>query len=469
MKRKLICFVLCICCLCTLTATQALGAQSTRHNWFFKSAGNEQPTLLGGETFWQDYGAVALGNPEEKVLYLTFDAGYENGNVAKTLDILQKHHATGAFFILPGLVKYAPETVLRMANEGHTVCNHSTSHRDMSAITDKASFQKELQGIEEAYTNLTGKPLAKFFRPPEGSFSETTLQFCKELGYTPVFWSYAYADWDNNAQMTTEKALKGLLDNLHNGEVLLLHPTSATNAAILDDFLTEAEKRGYRFGTLEELKSAQTLSVQDYGRQGLVFSENPSATKCLALTFDDGPHETQTEEILAVLAKYGVTATFFPIGENVARHPHLIRKARDAGHEIGNHTYTHCTVSKVSAETLTEEIRKTEEVLKEQCGVTPRLFRPPGGDISENAVRLVNQMGYRYVLWSWRLDTRDWASVSVQSVVDTVMNNVKDGNVILFHDYVAGTSPTAKALDILIPKLQEQGYRFVTVSDLATL
>ena len=469
MKTKFFCLLLGICLLFALTPLSALGEETKQYNWFFKSSGNDRPQLLGGETFWQDYGALALGAPEEKVLYLTFDAGYENGNVTKILDVLKKHDAKGAFFILPGLVKYAPETVMRMANEGHTVCNHSTSHRNMASVTDKAAFQKELTGIEEAYTNLTGRSLAKFFRPPEGSFSKTTLQFCKELGYTPVFWSYAYADWDNNAQMTHEKALTGLLNHLHNGEILLLHPTSATNAAILDDFLTEVKKRGYRLGTLEELIHAPTLSVQEYQQQGLVFCENPDADKCLALTFDDGPHGTQTEQVLAVLEKYGVSATFFPIGENAARHPELIRKIKAAGHEIGNHTYTHCTVSKVSEKTLKQEILRTEAVLKEQCGVTPRLFRPPGGDISEKAVRLVNQMGYRYVLWSWRVDTRDWASVSVQSVVDTVMNNVTDGNIILFHDYVSGKSPTAAALEILIPKLLAEGYRFVTVSDLATL
>lgn len=464
----MICLFLTVCLVFALAPVSALGAETTRHNWFFKSAGNSQPQLLGGKTFWQDYGALAVGSPDEKVIYLTFDAGYENGNVSKILDALKSHKAVGAFFILPGLVKYAPDVVKRMADEGHTVCNHSTSHKDMSAITDKEAFQKELSGIEEVYTALTGKQLSKFFRPPEGSFSETTLQFCKELGYTPVFWSYAYADWDNNSQMTHEKALKGLLDNLHNGEVLLLHPTSDTNAAILDQFLTEAAKRGYRFGSLEELKAKQTLSVQDYEQQGLVFRENPDAGKCLALTFDDGPHETQTEQVLAVLEKYGITATFFPIGKNAAEHPELVRKVRQAGHEIGNHTYTHCTVSKVTEEALRQELLRTEAVLKEQCGVTPVLFRPPGGDISPQAVQLVNQMGYRYVLWSWRVDTRDWASVSVQAVVDTVMNNVRDGNIILFHDYVAGKSPTAEALDILIPRLQEMGYEFVTVSDLAS-
>ncbi|MBQ2926439.1 MAG: polysaccharide deacetylase family protein, partial [Ruminiclostridium sp.] len=305
--------------------------------------------------------------------------------------------------------------------------------------------------------------------PPEGTFSENTLKFCKELGYTPVFWSYAYADWDNNAQMSEEKALDKLLSNLHPGEVLLLHPTSATNAAILDRFLTEAEKQGYRFGSLTELAVTPSFDITDYRKQGLVFSENPSAGKYLALTFDDGPHATQTARILSVLQKHGVKATFFPIGENVKAHPELVKMASLQGHEIGNHTYSHCKVSSLSEEALQGEILETEFLLQDLCGVTPTVFRPPGGDISKEAVELVNRLGYRYVLWSWRVDTRDWASVSVDSVVNTVLRGVRDGNIILFHDYVAGTSPTAEALEILIPRLKEMGYEFVTVSDLADL
>lgn len=476
MKKRLLLLLALFIALLPLRAAAETG-RNAKQNWYFKTKEGEQPILLGGSDLPKKYGVLALGNPEDKVVYLTFDAGYENGNVATILDALKAHNAPGAFFILPGLIKYNPEIVKRMADEGHTVCNHSTSHKDVSGISSADALRAELSGVEEQYRELTGKEMAKYFRPPEGSFSEQTLALCNELGYRPVFWSFAYADWDNNAQMSAEKAKEKLLAALHPGEVLLLHPTSATNAAIMDDLLTEIERRGYRFGTLEELAKDvpvpeaawNSQNVQEYQTQGLVFSDNPDAGKYIALTFDDGPHETQTDEILAVLERYGVTATFFPIGENIALHPEVTRRVCEAGHEIGNHTYTHATVSKLSDEALRKEIEDTAALLREQCGITPVLFRPPGGDISENAVRIVNELGYRYVLWSWRVDTRDWAAVPVSSVVKTVLDNVQNGNIVLFHDYVVGKSPTAKALEILIPALQEQGYRFVTVSQLAEL
>ena len=471
MKKRFLLLLALFLILFPLRASAA--GMNAKQNWFFKANEGGQPTLLGGSDLPTKYGVLALGNPEDKVIYLTFDAGYENGNVATILDALKKHNAPGAFFILPGLIKYNPEIVQRMADEGHTVCNHSTHHKDVSGISTAEALRAELSGVEEQYKALTGKEMAKYFRPPEGSFSEQTLALCAELGYRTVFWSFAYADWDNNSQMSPEKAKEKLLSGLHPGEVLLLHPTSATNAAIMDDLLTEIERQGYRFGTLDELRmdvsARESVSIHDYEKQGLVFSDNPDAGKVIALTFDDGPHATQTDEILAVLDRYQVKATFFPIGENIELHPEVTKRVCEAGHEIGNHTYTHANVSKLSDEALRKEIEDTAKLLKEQCGVTPVLFRPPGGDISDSAVKLVNEMGYRYVLWSWRVDTRDWAAVSVDSVVNTVLNNVKDGNIVLFHDYVVGKSPTAKALEILIPALQEQGYQFVTVSQLADL
>lgn len=472
MKKRILLFLALLTALLPLHASAGTG-MNAKQNWFFKSDGNRQPILLGGSDLPVKYGVLALGNPEDKVIYLTFDAGYENGNVAVILDALKKHNAPGAFFILPGLIKYNPEIVQRMAEEGHTVCNHSTRHKDVSGISNAEALRAELSGVEEQYKALTGKEMAKYFRPPEGSFSEQTLALCAELGYRTVFWSFAYADWDNNSQMSPEKAKEKLLANLHPGEVLLLHPTSATNAAIMDDLLTEIEKQGYRFGTLDELtmdvSARESASVHEYEEQGLTFSNNPGAGKVIALTFDDGPHATQTDEILAVLDRFQVKATFFPIGENIELHPEITQRVCAAGHEIGNHTYTHAIVSKLSDEALRKEIEDTAKLLQEQCGVTPVLFRPPGGDISDSAVKLVNEMGYRYVLWSWRVDTRDWAAVSVDSVVNTVLSNIGDGNIVLFHDYVVGKSPTAKALEILIPALQEQGYRFVTVSQLAEL
>lgn len=451
----------------------ASALDTARQDWCFKSNGNDKPDLLFGSDLVNRYPMIALGSGTEKVIYLTFDAGYENGNVAKILDTLDKHHAKGAFFILPGLVKYAPDLVKRMANSGQTVCNHSTTHKDLSATT-KENFLTEMHTLEEKYKALTGKEMTRFFRPPEGAFSENLLAICEETGYMPVFWSYAYADWDNDKQPNPETAKQKILANLHPGEVLLLHPTSATNAAILDDLMTEMEKRGYRFGTLDEFKTQPTAAndyskIDDYKEKGLVFAENRGAGKTLALTFDDGPHPTQTDEILKVLAKYGVQATFFPIGENVCRYPEVTKRVFAAGHELGNHTYRHRNVTTLSEKELQEELQSTEKVLQEQCGVTPTVFRPPGGAFSETAIQTVRNMGYRYVLWAWRTDPKDWASAPTDRIVKTVLDNVRDGDVLLFHDSISGVSHTAEALDKLIPALLSEGYSFTTVSALAAM
>lgn len=449
---------------CQAALLSASALDTGRKNWSFRQNGNERPDLSCNPCA-DDENVICLG-PDEKVIYLTFDAGYENGNVAKILDALSKHSAKGAFFILPGILRYSPDVVRRMADEGHTVCNHSTSHGDLSAVS-REQFRKEMQGVAEQYRALTGKEMTHFFRPPEGAYSERLLAYCREEGYRPVFWSFAYADWDNGRQPDPEKAKAKILSTLHNGEVLLLHPTSATNAAILDELLTEIESRGYRFGTLNEFDAQTTMSIEEYKAEGLVFSENRAAGKTVALTFDDGPHPTQTDEILAVLDRYGIRATFFPIGENVERCPEVERRVAAAGHEIGSHTFTHANVTRLTDEQLREELRATERALQTQCGVTPHVFRPPGGAYDDKAIRTVNDMGYRYVLWAWRVDTRDWASPPVERVVNAVLDNLRDGDVLLFHDSVSGETPTARALEILIPELLRRGYAFVTVSELA--
>lgn len=188
----------------------------------------------------------------EKVIYLTFDAGYENGNVEKILDILKKHNAKGCFFILENLVKRNTDLVKRMFDEGHTVANHTMKHKNMSTL-GKAELEKELCGLEKLCLDLTGHKMARLYRPPEGAFSEQNLKDADALGFKTIFWSFAYADWDNDKQPAPDAALSKLLNHLHNGEILLLHPTSSTNAKILDDFLSRLEKDGWRFGSLEEL------------------------------------------------------------------------------------------------------------------------------------------------------------------------------------------------------------------------
>lgn len=201
------------------------------------------------------YNAAYLGNTEEKVIYLTFDAGYENGCTAKILDTLKAHNAPAAFFLVGNYLEQNADLVRRMVAEGHTVGNHTMHHYDMSKISDRTAFQKELTDLENLYQEVVGEEMSRFYRPPQGVYSESNLEMAKEMGYQTVFWSLAYVDWKNDAQPTAEQAFAKLLPRIHNGAVVLLHSTSQTNAEILDELLTKWEEMGYRFADIEELFS----------------------------------------------------------------------------------------------------------------------------------------------------------------------------------------------------------------------
>ena len=201
----------------------------------------------------QEYDAAYLGNTREKVLYLTFDAGYENGCTAQILDVLKKHEVPAAFFLVGHYMETNADLVRRMVDEGHIVGNHTMHHYDMSKLTDKAAFQKELQDLETLFQQVTGKELPKYYRPPQGTYSEDNLKMAQELGYKTVFWSLAYVDWNQNKQPTRDYALGKLLPRTHNGAVILLHSTSTTNAQILDELLTKWKAQGYRFESIDKL------------------------------------------------------------------------------------------------------------------------------------------------------------------------------------------------------------------------
>ena len=199
------------------------------------------------------YDAAYLGDTSEKVLYLTFDAGYENGCTEKILDTLKKHNAKAAFFLVGNYIQRNADLVRRMVQEGHTVGNHTMHHPDMSKLSDFNAFSKELSDLAELYEQTVGQPLPRYYRPPQGIYSEENLKMAQQLGYKTVFWSLAYVDWNNDAQPSREQALSKLLPRTHPGAVVLLHSTSKTNAEILDELLTKWEEAGYRFGTVEEL------------------------------------------------------------------------------------------------------------------------------------------------------------------------------------------------------------------------
>ena len=213
------------------------------------------PLGSAGQDQLRTYDAAYLGNGAEKVLYLTFDAGYENGCTGDILDTLKKHEAKAAFFLVGGYLQKNADLVRRMVAEGHIVGNHTMHHKNMSQIADPSVFRSELEDVEILFREVTGKELPKFYRPPQGIYSEENLKMAKDLGYKTVFWSLAYVDWNNDKQPTKEEAFAKLLPRTHNGAVVLLHSTSHTNAQILDELLTKWEEQGYRFGSLEELFS----------------------------------------------------------------------------------------------------------------------------------------------------------------------------------------------------------------------
>ena len=232
----------------------AVEAAASNDNWGL-SFQEEGKTPVGNATpeFLKQYNAYFCGNSEDKKIYLTFDCGYENGYTPAILDALEKHNVKAAFFVVGNYLETSPDLVKRMVEEGHIVGNHTYHHPDMSQITDPASFQEEITSLEKKYQEITGLEMQKFYRPPQGKYSESNLKMAQELGYQTVFWSLAYVDWYVDQQPTQEEAYAKLLPRIHPGAVVLLHSTSKTNAEILDDLLTKWEQEGYTFGTLKEL------------------------------------------------------------------------------------------------------------------------------------------------------------------------------------------------------------------------
>ena len=241
----------------TLSPTKETSASVQSASWGL-SFQEEGKRPAGNATIddLKQYNAYYASDTGEKILYLTFDAGYENGNTPAILDALKKHQAPAVFFAVGNFIKDNPDLIKRMIAEGHIVGNHTMTHPDMSQISSMESFQKELEGVEELYTSVTGEPMTKFYRPPRGVYSTENLSMAKELGYSTFFWSLAYVDWIQEQQPSKEEAFQKLIPRIHPGAIVLLHNTSSTNAAILDELLTRWEEMGYQFHSIKELTEA---------------------------------------------------------------------------------------------------------------------------------------------------------------------------------------------------------------------
>ena len=243
--------------ICTLMEDTACAPQfACEHGLSFPEEGKPPVANASFEELRQ-YDAYYAEDTQEKVLYLTFDCCYENGNTAPILDALKKHKVSATFFVVGNFLSTSPELVKRMVEEGHTVGNHTYHHPDMSKISTKEAFAKELEDLEALYQETTGQAMTKYYRPPQGKYSQENLQMAKDLGYKTFFWSLAYVDWYQDQQPSREEAFEKLLGRIHPGAIVLLHSTSSTNAAILDELLTKWEEMGYTFKTLEQLEKSE--------------------------------------------------------------------------------------------------------------------------------------------------------------------------------------------------------------------
>lgn len=239
---------------CIPVSSRSSPVSASSCSWGLKfSSDGKAPSAPASAEELADYNAYYIGDQNENVIYLTFDVGYENGNTERILDALKKHDITAAFFVVGTYIESQPELIRRMVQDGHVVGNHTWNHPDMSEITDVNTFKKELTDVEEAFSNVTGEKMSAFFRPPQGRFSSQSLQLANELGYQTIFWSLAYEDWNQNAQPAEETAIDKLTRRIHPGAVVLLHNTSSTNAAILDELLTKWENMGYQIRPLTDL------------------------------------------------------------------------------------------------------------------------------------------------------------------------------------------------------------------------
>ena len=256
--------LLCIGMVCALRAVNRLGAAEaaagiTDWGLSFQSEG-APPVANASQEYLKNFDALYVGDTNQKEIYITFDAGFENGNTERILDALKKHGVKATFFLVGNYFETQPELVKRIAEEGHTIGNHTYSHPDMSKIGDIQSFQTELQKNEALYRDILGSEMPKLYRPPQGKFCEENLKMAQQLGYSTVFWGLAYVDWYTDDQPTPEQAFSKLLPRIHPGAVVLLHSTSSTNAEILDELLTKWEETGYSFGDLEAYCAAQKTS-----------------------------------------------------------------------------------------------------------------------------------------------------------------------------------------------------------------
>lgn len=239
----------------TFLSINAMVNDDSELNWYFvnRKDGKIPECPKESADFFQNFSSYYVGDTSKKVLYLTFDEGYENGNTPKILDILKEEQVPAAFFVVKPYIKDYPDIVKRMVDEGHLVCNHTSHHPSMASITNKDKFILEFTEVEDEYKKVTNLDMPKFFRPPMGKYSKNSLKHTQELGYKTIFWSFAYKDWLVDNQPSEKDAINRIVSGAHPGAILLLHAVSNTNVNVLETVIHQLKSDGYEFKALTEL------------------------------------------------------------------------------------------------------------------------------------------------------------------------------------------------------------------------
>ena len=231
------------------------GTVSTKKiEWGIKRNDNHEQPDLGSENrkVLEENNGIALGNSESKAIYLTFDEGYEAGYTSQILEILKENDVKATFFLTAHYINTQEELVKQMIDEGHIIGNHTVNHKSMPSLTEE-EIKKEVMDLHQSVYEKFGYEM-KYIRPPKGEFSEKTIQVTNSLGYKTVMWSFAYEDWNEEKQPNEENAKEKILNNLHSGEIMLLHGNSKTNTNILDSIIKEAKNMGYEFKSLDDFE-----------------------------------------------------------------------------------------------------------------------------------------------------------------------------------------------------------------------
>ncbi len=232
------------------TPTIPVELSNEKLSWYFIPKGGHQVAgIPDAARFISNYGGMYIGDTSRKVLYLTFDNGYENGYTTPILDALKNNQVRASFFVLESYINKNPDLVKRMVADGHDVCNHTATHPSMPEVSD-SQIENEIRKTEKAFLKVTGTQMAKYFRPPSGEYSERTMALTERLGYSTVFWSMAYKDWDVNDQKGPDFAYNYVMQNVHPGAIILLHPVSSSNAQAMDRILKDLKAQGYEFSLL---------------------------------------------------------------------------------------------------------------------------------------------------------------------------------------------------------------------------